>query len=494
MRTQQPNNDGCGGRSGGKRIIPLFVEEVVGGAIRFRIFFLITIGFVCPVSCALPCRYVRCRGFFWDYTLHMDQIADGIVVIAEESALLASMMGDRITKALNMPYAHAASIAEVEAILASDQDIYALVTGLYLSDSPHDPPVALAHEHGVPSIVMTATIDDHIREKIIEQAPMDYIIKDGPGALEHLIHSLTAIRRNRETGILLVDDSSLFRKVMKNALGSQGYQLYEASNGVEALQVLEKNPSVIKCVVTDFDMPEMDGTELLKSIRRKFARTHLSVIGVSAQGNSPLTVGFLKHGANDFIIKPFAPEKFLYRVSLNMEMIQHIETIRRISVEDALTGLFNRRAFFEMGEKLYQNARRGNIQITLAMIDIDKFKEVNDTWGHALGDEAICRVADVLRENLRKGDLLARLGGDEFAVVVVNMADDICQYRFEEIRRLVVKRILHCNGESVSINLSIGINTKLGDDFAQTLAFADETLYSVKAAGRGRVGLNGAVS
>jgi len=142
---------------------------------------------------------------------------------------------------------------------------------------------------------------------------------------------------------------------------------------------------------------------------------------------------------------------------------------------------------FDTGKKLFQNAQRKNIKLSAAMIDIDLFKRVNDTYGHQVGDLALIHIADILKQELREGDILARMGGEEFCVLCVNLELNNAEVVFERIRKTIEESPLLYNDLSLPITVSIGYNDLLEDSLDHLIDLADNALYKAKEGGRNKV-------
>ena len=237
-------------------------------------------------------------------------------------------------------------------------------------------------------------------------------------------------------------------------------------------------------------MPEMNGFELVAKIRKEYSSDELAIIGISGHGSGLLSAKFLKKGANDFICKPFLNEEFHCRINQNIEILEHIAAVREASNKDYLTGLWNRRQFFDLGKTLYENAKRGNLNITLAMIDIDHFKRINDSYGHAVGDAALKQVARLLAANLRDADIVSRYGGEEFCVMTTNMSKQEAKMAFERIRKRIENAKIHTKSCEMTLTVSIGVTTRILDTLDATISLADEFLYQAKQNGRNRVIIN----
>lgn len=373
---------------------------------------------------------------------------------------------------------------EAEQILAGGTDgFFGAVLDLVLPDAQDGEIVDLVLQHNLPVVVMTSTFSDDIRECCISKNIVDYIIKDSPSCMDYLCKMVKRLHKNQQTKLLVVDDSKMARHTITTLLERHRFIVLNAVNGLDALDVLEKNPET-QLVITDYAMPEMDGFGLLSRIREKFPMDRLAVIGLSSLGGSVMSAKFLKLGANDFIVKPFSNEEFFWRINQNLEMLDYIASISKAAIRDFLTGLYNRRYFFEVGETLFKTAVRQKRSMVIAMLDIDHFKKINDVHGHAVGDRIICHIADIIQKFFRSSDVVARVGGKEFCVLAPDMTHI---NRLDELCRLIADSPLNVNDAPVRATVSIGVTALMGDTLEATIEMADQQLYKAKQGGRNRV-------
>lgn len=409
------------------------------------------------------------------------------VLIVEDSAMIAEAIRREIFARLTFVCDVARNFEEAKkAIDRHGKEYFIAVLDLNLPDAQEGEIVDYVMARNIPSIVFTGTFDDELRDRMMSEQILDYVVKEGPQAVEYLINIVQRIYKNQFIKVMVVDDSSTSRKHLVGLLKSQRFNVLEARHGKEALQHLEANPDV-KLVLTDYNMPIMDGFELISRIRQKYSSDQMAIIGISAYGTGLLSAKFLKKGASDFIIKPFVVEEFYSRVNRNVEVLEYIDEIKRASHVDYLTGLFNRRYFFQVGEKLFENARRSNFTMTIAMIDIDYFKKINDTHGHYSGDMVLKFIGKLLAEDLRTADVLARFGGEEFCIITTNMDKAQANVLFERLRKLVEMQEIPIENGNISITVSIGCTTHIADSLDDTLKLADMLLYRAKEEGRNRV-------
>ncbi|MBU0690166.1 MAG: diguanylate cyclase [Gammaproteobacteria bacterium] len=208
-------------------------------------------------------------------------------------------------------------------------------------------------------------------------------------------------------------------------------------------------------------------------------------------GNTPATAALLHGGLcdadeNDRQLL----EVFASKISLAFSNAIHYQkmiTAEAASTIDFLTGLNNRRQLLRIGVPLVAGANRSGKSLAVAMIDIDHFKEINDTYGHDAGDEVLKRIATLMKDRFRSSDVVARFGGEEFCVIASSLTPQVAYELFDEFRRSLEETTMDINGESTRITVSIGISTLLADSVDAMISAADQMLYRAKQDGRNRV-------
>ncbi len=406
------------------------------------------------------------------------------VLVVEDSAAILNLIAANIEEITEARVIKAKSLADARVLLDRWRDRITLaVLDLNLGDAPDGEIVALVRARHIPVIVLTGTMSGAMRERVMRMNVVDYVYKRNANEISYVASLARRILANRGQKVLVVDDTASFRGYLAHLLKVHRYRVIEADGAIAALDILEAHPD-IRLVITDYNMPDMDGMELVCRIREKRDRTRLAIIGVSGDTDASLTPRMLKAGANDFLHKPFQAEEFYCRITQNMDTLDYVRVIRDAAQTDFLTGLHNRNYLFEHVGRLFNNAQRGHIEMTVAMLDIDHFKQINDTRGHAVGDLALKAVARALKAEARDGDLLARVGGEEFCVVGVNVGD--VDAMFERYRHAVERTRVSTDEGEFHVTISIGICQQPQDSFDAMLATADAALYVAKHGGRNR--------
>jgi diguanylate cyclase (GGDEF)-like protein len=416
---------------------------------------------------------------------------DLTILVVEDSRTYATALCRRLKDDIGLPLIACRSLNELHEAVTDDRAAFTLaVVDLNLPDAPHGEAIDFAVQRGIPTIVHTASFDMDTRNRIMERDVIDYVPKDSEFALDVLMGTVARALANRKTRILIVDDVTATRKLLARMLKIQQYDVVEASSGAEALSLLETDQE-IRLVVSDYHMPKMDGYELTRRIRRQFRSDRLRVIGVSSSNDRMVSVGFLKAGANDFISMPFIPEELQCRIASNVETLAQIAQLHNLASRDSLTGLYNRRHFFEQAGALIDRARTKKRSSAVAIIDIDDFKRLNDNHGHDFGDQVLKSVARCLALSAENGGhLLARIGGEEFAILFPGLDAKAAMRQSDHIRLDISHEALELGEFRGGLTVSIGV-AEIGEDssFDEALIAADRALYAAKRNGRNQVSL-----
>ncbi|TMO97791.1 diguanylate cyclase response regulator [Pseudoalteromonas sp. S3260] len=405
------------------------------------------------------------------------------ILIVEDTPTIARVQ-KHIAQKVGYEVDIAQSLAETKELI-SKHHYFCAVVDFILPDAPQGEAVPCTVAADIPTIVMTGNIDKHTRDTVEKYPIIDYIIKGNKQAYEYLEKQLYRLPRNKHVKVLVVDDSASTRQYICNLLTRHKYQILQAADGLEALKELENTPD-ISVIITDKEMPNMDGIELCNEIRRIYSNDEKAIIGISGATSSNLSALFLKNGANDYLYKPFNSEEFYCRLSQNVDMLEHIETIKRQANTDYLTKLPNRRYFFEEANKSLKQFKKAKAPVMLAMLDIDHFKAINDTYGHDAGDEVLKGLA-VCFNKYFENQLVARLGGEEFAVFFTELTEQEALKRLESFRLFIELNSHEFSQAQIKFTLSIGFSHSETYQIDELLKQADLKLYKAKESGRNKV-------
>lgn len=410
------------------------------------------------------------------------------VLVVDDSQTILAMLKVELEKYNNIESFYASSYKEAVHLLRKHKgEFHVALLDISLPDALDGEIVGLANSHHIPSVVLTGSIDEKVQNSILKKDVIDVILKNDPSSIEFAVREISRTLKNYDTTVLVVDDSKLYREILRDSLEKIKLNVLEASDGEEALGILSNKENNISLVLTDYEMPKMNGLDLTFKIREEAKKDQLGIIVISSADAQNVISKFLKFGANDFINKPFTHNEIVTRVNSNLELLDLFGKIRDMANKDFLTGAYNRRHFFENGNSIYSKNKRKNTPLAVAMIDIDKFKNINDSYGHDIGDIAIKEVKNILDKTLRASDLMARFGGEEFCILLEDITLEDTKLLFEKIRETFEKNVIDANGTKISYTVSTGIYFGFSDSLEDMIRLSDEALYTAKESGRNRV-------
>jgi diguanylate cyclase (GGDEF)-like protein len=289
------------------------------------------------------------------------------------------------------------------------------------------------------------------------------------------------------------------RTVLCQTLQDAGYQVSQATNGKEALELCRSTYYPI--ILTDWVMPEMDGIEFCYTFRRQPAINYSYLILLTSQDGKEKLIAGLEAGADEYLIKPVNEAELMVRLKtahrildLEISLQKSLEEIKQLSTRDPLTGVFNRGYLDQHLPNEIRRADRYMRELSMIMLDLDHFKNINDTWGHQAGDAVLQHCTRILAGTIRHEiDWVARYGGEEFILVLPETDQVGCSVVAERLRTLIASSSCDFRGEALSITASFGtVTRKAADDINGTnadlmLHQADQCMYQAKQEGRNRV-------
>ncbi|MCX5880361.1 MAG: diguanylate cyclase, partial [Deltaproteobacteria bacterium] len=291
-------------------------------------------------------------------------------------------------------------------------------------------------------------------------------------------------------------------------LSREGIEVHEAEDGKQAYEIMRTAGNKMDIVITDLNMPNMDGMELCRHIRQDLARQNIPIIVLTAMSDYSKILEVFKVGASDYLLKPFAKEELLARINVHIErnkvnrelretiklLKEANEKVEKMSILDPLTGCYNRGYLNKQIEIEIKRSIRYGKPLSIILADVDHFKKVNDSYGHLSGDAVLVRFAETLKNIIRNDvDWVARFGGEEFLIVLPETTVSNAGIVAEKIRITVSREPIFCEDVQICITSSFGvagidpISQPTPPSFEQILKVADENLYQAKKEGRNRV-------
>jgi diguanylate cyclase (GGDEF)-like protein len=262
------------------------------------------------------------------------------------------------------------------------------------------------------------------------------------------------------------------------------YNLICATDGDITMKIVEDNK--IDLILLDIMMPKVDGYKVIQFLQNSENTKDIPVIFVTSKTDEESIVKGYKMGARDYVTKPYKKMELLARIKTQLEISNLIKDLKFLANHDTMTGVYNRRRFFELAEKRFKE-HKNNLYVV--MMDIDKFKNINDTYGHQTGDRVLKEFANIVKNYIQEDTIFGRIGGEEF-VLVCNFDDENkLQKRLEILRKAIERSEVISFGEKVHFTISSGVAkwNKTHNSIDDMLREADENLYEAKGTGRNKV-------
>ena len=296
--------------------------------------------------------------------------------------------------------------------------------------------------------------------------------------------------------VLIADDDVVSRHLLETMLTRWGYEVAVTRDGTEAWEVLQRIDAPPMAIL-DWMMPGLDGVEVCRKVRRLGQEPYIYLLLLTTKGRKENLIEGLDAGADDYLTKPFDPHELQVRlrtgkriVTLQAELIEAREALRVQATHDPLTGIWNRRAILEILGNELARSRREALPVAVAIADLDYFKRINDTYGHAAGDVTLSEVANRMRAMLRPYDAIGRYGGEEFLMVLPGCTSQDAFKLAERLRIGMSQEPVKLPDGAIEVTSSLGVaasDTLAVMDVTALIQAADNALYRAKAKGRNRI-------
>ncbi len=335
----------------------------------------------------------------------------------------------------------------------------------------------------IPLIFASTRNDFDARLTAIRAGADHYLVKPfDPILLIDCLDSITIPNRDPYR-VLIVEDDRTLAASYAEALKSAGMRPVVVNDPRRLLDEMEAlDPELI---VMDVFLPECTGIELAKIIRQDDANTAVPIVFLSTEARIDEQLIAMSFGGDDFLTKPIALDQLVASV---VSRAQRARALRSLMTRDSFTGLLNRASFLDQLTMALAGAKRTGGKLSVALLDIDRFKQINDTHGHAVGDRVIKSLARLMQQRLRKSDVIGRYGGEEFAVVLAGTGVAQAARVMDEVREAFGALRYNIEGDQLLVTFSCGVADLTSSPSASgLLEAADQALYRAKAAGRNRV-------
>ncbi|WP_078555086.1 diguanylate cyclase [Bacillus alkalicellulosilyticus] len=345
--------------------------------------------------------------------------------------------------------------------------------------------IASLAEDVLEEIDESRTEDWEKSEWVVLIEPLQPFLTDDVPITNEVIEPISpTIKEERNNLILLVDDDFEMVTYLKEQLEQKGYLVMAAMTAAKALQIFyNQKPD---CVIIDIYLPDKSGFHVLETILAKSHTFFIPTIIISAEKTKEKVIHSFKAGATDFLEKPIDIEELVVRIE---NRLRHKELISEAVLLDELTGAFNRKFFNIEIERQYYEFKRSNESFSLVLIDLDHFKNVNDTYGHLVGDNVLRDFANLTKKVKRQSDLLIRYGGEEFVLVLPRTNKKQAEIFVDRLRTSFADVIFKADGVEFQTTFSAGIVEINNDNYTidEYIHYADLALYKAKELGRNTV-------
>jgi len=412
---------------------------------------------------------------------------DKHVLLVEDTRFFSVAIKDRLEIQFGVKVTHCASLAAVRSLLETSSDIYALaILDLCQPDASNGETVELVLSHNVQTIVFSANSSASRKAELLSLNIADFVAKSSVHAIDNLAFAVERCLHQSQAQVLIIDphDDCTIATPLREA----NYFPLIVRSLDDAAFLLDRSRN-IEMVLVHADPAAASNCDLISVLQNRYGDSTLRVVGFSDVIGNEDVARFLGRGGDDFIHLPISSADLAGRLNHVMSIHKQIQALQRMASRDYLTDLLNRRYFFDRGPKIVDVCLRQDMPVSMALMDIDHFKRLNDSYGHEVGDIVLKTLSKRLRAIVgEKQHLVARLGGEEFGILFSGL--DIQQaYEFcNRIRTEIAKVRIVVDDEELSVTVSMGLAAISGsEDFDNYLNAADQYLYLAKHSGRNQV-------
>lgn len=287
---------------------------------------------------------------------------------------------------------------------------------------------------------------------------------------------------DRNETILAVDDKKENLDVLLDILDD--FDVIPVTSGEKALEIMKQEE--VSLILLDIVMPNMDGYEVCKFLKSQPHTKNIPIIFTTAKTDEESISKAYQAGANDYVSKPLKRSEVIARIQTQLKLKKTIEELEYLASRDTMTGVYNRRKFFELSKPIFDQY---DTNLFIAMLDIDHFKKVNDTFGHDAGDLVIKQIAKTVSDMLPQHSVFARIGGEEFVAICIEESTEKIVRIFDDIRNVISLSSVDYNGHQINFTISNGIAQKNGSvtSIDDLIKQADIALYDAKNSGRNKI-------
>ncbi|EPZ2627208.1 TPA: diguanylate cyclase [Campylobacter coli] len=406
------------------------------------------------------------------------------ILLIDDNKMLGKLLAKKIQTTLNCEVDIVFSLAETKAL--PDDEYFLTFADLCLPDAPNGEVVDYVLAKNWPVIVLTASNDKATKDKFMDKDILDYIFKESDTCIDQIIDSIVKLERYAKTKVILALSKLPERNEIKKILTQRKFNVLAAAHGEEAMSYLNDNNDV-KLIIADANMPVISGSELLSEVRTRFGDHDLGVI-ILGDKDDALESSLLINGANEYLIKPLNKESFNCRLDRCLNYMANMQFLSIYNNLDPISGVKNSNALLNCVEDYLNEISGKEEEFAFAFLDIDNLRNLNEEYGHEVGDKIVKICADEASNEVKGRDIVGRYSPEKICIVLKNVSQERAIKILSRIRVNIKKAGILVNLDEVFFTASIGVVfAKSGDQFETLINKASEALSQAKANGKDRV-------
>lgn len=406
------------------------------------------------------------------------------ILLIDDNKMLGKLLAKKIQTTLNCEVDIVFSLAETKAL--PDDEYFLTFADLCLPDAPNGEVVDYVLTKNWPVIVLTASNDKATKDKFMDKDILDYIFKESDTCIDQIIDSIVKLERYAKTKVILALSKLPERNEIKKILTQRKFNVLAAAHGEEAMSYLNDNNDV-RLIIADANMPVISGSELLSEVRTRFGDHDLGVI-ILGDKDDALESSLLINGANEYLIKPLNKESFNCRLDRCLNYMANMQFLSIYNNLDPISGVKNSNALLNCVEDYLNEISGKEEEFAFAFLDIDNLRNLNEEYGHEVGDKIVKICADEASNEVKGRDIVGRYSPEKICIVLKNVSQERAIKILSRIRVNIKKAGILVNLDEVFFTASIGVVfAKSGDQFETLINKASEALSQAKANGKDRV-------
>lgn len=412
------------------------------------------------------------------------------VLVAEQEQAVRDMLVQQVFESLGVHADAVNTSSAVRKLLsARDSDYVLAIVDTRLPDAPDGEVLETLSEYQIPTIAISSNVSEPVAHKLLDRHIIDCVLRRSEEDLDIIADIIKRTLLNSERKIIFLGHNDFNRKAIREMLDIHRYTVIDVRSEVEVRRQLENHRDVTLVIIDD-SATQDDELGLINSLRQQYRREDLGLITVCEDADSSRTARMLKAGANDVLSRPVQTSEFYYRIRQCVESVERVREIKFSNIRDTLTGVYNRDYLFDVGEKMYASAQRGDISLTMAMLQIDNFDQLTIKHGIEASNQILKTIASLLQSEVRQTDVVARYNAGTFVALASNVGDHNAIMVLERIRQRIAKNPIHYGASVLNITASIGATTYPDETFIAMIGNAQKSLAQAINEGHNSVVVN----